>query len=177
MILHHDGSAILAQAREGLRQVELCIEDEQLLARARLLIRLLAPTRTGRGPKLSPGAEKVRDEMLASIERIRAHAGRPEVMELDAGFIAFLVPAVMRLVDQSRRAHPRHVEQAWAAIHAEIESYRMRMVDLVSAAQDDAGIGTIRARLAAAGFTAIRHEPLYYGPETLLGWSLTAGRG
>jgi SAM-dependent methyltransferase len=179
LILHHEGSAILAQAREGLRQVELCVEDEQLLARARLLIKLLAsvkPAKDARGPKLSPGAEKVRDEMLASIERIRAHAGRPEVLERDAGFIAFLVPAVMRLVDQSRRAHPRHVEQAWAAIHAEIESYRMRMVDLVSAAQDEAGIGAIRETLAAAGFTSIRHEPLYYGPETLLGWCLTARR-
>ncbi|HRP35812.1 MAG TPA: class I SAM-dependent methyltransferase [Gammaproteobacteria bacterium] len=179
MILHHADSAILSQAREGLRQVELCVERERLLAQARLLIKLLRPARrdpSGRRLVLSPGAEKVRDDMLAAVERVRAYAARPEVQTEDTGFIEFMVPAVMRLVDQSHGVDPRRVQQAMAGLAGEIEAYRRRMTDLVSASRSRADMELVRAQLADAAFADIQLEPLYYGGETLLGWALTATR-
>jgi SAM-dependent methyltransferase len=179
MILHHEDSAILSQAREGLRQVELCLEGERLLARARLLIKLLRSARRdpgGRRLLLSPGAEKVRDDMLAAVERIRAYAVRPEVRAEDTGFIEFMVPAVMRLVDRSHGVEPRRVEQAMAGLADEIEGYRRRMADLVSAARSAADMDRIRDQLADAAFVNIEREPLFYGGDTLLGWTLTATR-
>lgn len=179
MILHHADSAILSQAREGLRQVELCVEDERLLARARLLIKLLRSARrdsSGRRLVLSPGAEKVRDDMLATVERIRAYAARPEVRAEDTGFIEFMVPAVMRLVDQSYGVDPPRVEEAMAGLAGEIESYRRRMADLVSASRSSADMELIRQQLADAAFVDIERQPLFYGGDTLLGWALTATR-
>lgn len=179
MILHHADSAILSQAREGLRQVRLCVEEERLLARARLLIKLLRSARrdpSGRRLVLSPGAEKVRDEMLAAVERVRAYAIRPEVRAEDTGFIEFMVPAVMRLVDQSHGVDPRRVEQAMAGLAGEIDSYRRRMADLVSASRSGADMERLRAQLADAAFVDIECEPLFYGGDTLLGWALTATR-
>lgn len=179
MILHHEHSAILSQAREGLRQVELCVTSERLLKRARLLVKLLRSARpdpSGRRLALSPGAGKVRDDMLAAVERIREYALRPEVRAEDTGFLEFMVPAVMRLVDQSHGVEPRRVEQAMAGLEDEIESYRRRMADLVLAARTAADMERIRDQLADAAFVDIEHQPLYYGGDTLLGWALTATR-
>lgn len=179
MVLHHEASAILDQAREGLAQVALCVEQEQLLSTARRLIKLLGaarPAKNGRSPALSPGAAKVRDEMLASIERIRARAAHPAAQAADTGFIEFVVPAVTRLVDQSRGQDPQRINQAMNGIRAEIDQYRLRMADLVSAARTAAGMDLIRDQLAAAGFAGIERKPLIYSGDTLLGWTLVAVR-
>lgn len=179
MILHHEESAILDQAREGLAQVALCVEQEQLLSTARRLIKLLGPARPakdGRTLALSPGAAKVRDEMLASIERIRARAADPAAQAADTGFLEFMVPAVMRLVDQSRGQVPQRVNQAMRGIRAEIDQYRLRMADLVSAARTAAGMDLICAQLTSAGFTETERKPLIYSDDTLLGWTLVAVR-
>lgn len=179
MILHHADSAILSQAREGLRQVQLCVDGERLLARARLLIKLLRSARRDPGGRrliLSPGAEKARDDMLAAIQRIREYAARPEVQAEDTGFLEFMVPAVMRLVDQSHGAAPHRVEQAMAGLADEIESYRRRMSDLASAARSGTDMDLIEEQLADAAFADIVREPLFYGGDTLLGWALTATR-
>ena len=177
MILHHEKSAILDQAREGLVQVDLCIEQERLPALARRLIKLLPSMEQAarRNVPLSPGARKLRDQMLESVERLKIHASRPEVRDADAGFIEFLVPTLMRLVDRSRTLIPGAVDLAWEAIWDEINSYRLRMADLVSAARGEDGMATIRARLEAAGFRDLRTGRLEYG-ERLLGWTLEAGR-
>jgi SAM-dependent methyltransferase len=177
MILHHAQSAILDQAREGLVQVGLCVEQERLPALARRLIKLLPSMERAaeRNVPLSPGARKLRDQMLQSVERLKLHALRPEVRAADAGFIEFLVPTLMRLVDQSRALAPGAVELAWKAIWGEIDSYRLRMADLVSAARSEDGMATIREQLEAAGFGEARTGRLEYG-DRLLGWTLEAGR-
>jgi SAM-dependent methyltransferase len=179
MILHHQGSGILSQAREGLRQVELCIEREPFLSLARRLAKLLPGLKAGpgnRGLQWSPGALKVREELFAVAARLETYARRPEVRAEDAGFIEFMLPSVMRLVEQARALDPQQLEAAWAALAAEAETYRLRMSDLVFAALDEAAMARVQVELAAAGFANITAAPMQYRRSTLLGWSLTADK-
>ena len=177
MILHHHGSAILSQAREGLRQVELCTEREPFLPLARRLAKLLRglkPAPGNRGVQWSPGALKVREDLVAVAARLESYARRPEVRAEDAGFIEFMLPSVMRLVEQARGLDPRQVEAAWATLGAEAETYRLRMSDLASAALDEAAMARVQEELAAAGFANISAVPLRYRRAILMGWALTA---
>jgi SAM-dependent methyltransferase len=177
MILHHRDSAILVQAREGLRQVELCLEETRLVPLARRMTKLFRGLRPGRQAgslNWSPGALKVRAELLAAAERLERHARQPEVRAADAGFIEFLLPSVMRLVEQSRTLQPAQLEAAWAGIEREVDTYRRRMVDLASAARDEGGMAGIRDQLAAAGLADVRLEAFSYGDRLLLGWALSA---
>ncbi len=180
MILHHEESAILAQAREGLRQVTLCLEEERFLALTRRMLKLFRGLKPGQGPaglNWSPGALKVREELNSAAARLEQYARRPEVRAADAGFIEFLVPSGLRLLEQGRSLEPHAIEAAWAAIEAEVAAYRLRMADLVSAALGAAGMERIRDELAAAGFEGISLQPFNYGDSTLLGWALTAENG
>lgn len=180
MILHHQDSAILAQAREGLRQVALCLEEEAFVRLAQRMVKLFRalPPGTGDGGlNWSPGALKLRDELHAAGVRLQRYAQQPEVRALDSGFIEFLLPTVMQLVERSRTLEPGVINTAWTDIEREAESYRLRMADLVSAACDEADMARIGEQLAAAGFSGIVLEPFSYKGSTLLGWSLAATRG
>lgn len=179
MILHHEDSAILSQAREGLAQVALCLQQENLLDQARRMIKLFRALKPGRGRgglNWSPGALKVREDLVAAAARLERHARQPEVRAKDAGFIEFLLPSVMRLLEQSRGLEPRVIEEALAAMEREAESYRLRMADLASAARNQAGMQQICTELAQAGLEAISLAPLHYKRHILLGWALTAQR-
>jgi len=179
MILHHQDSAILLQAREGLAQVALCLQHEKLLDQARRMIKLFRALKPGQGRgglNWSPGALKLREDLVASAGRLERHARQPEARARDAGFIEFLLPSVMRLLEQSRGLEPRVIEEALAAMEQEADSYRLRMADLVSAARDEAGMQQIRTELAQAGLEAVSLEPFVYKTHTLLGWALTAQR-
>ena len=179
MIVHHHESAILAQAREGLRQVALCLEEEGFVRLAQRMIKLFRglPPGTGDGGlNWSPGALKLREELHAAGMRLQRYARQPEVRALDSGFIEFLLPTVMQLVERSRTLEPGVIEGAWTDIEREAESYRLRMADLVSAARDEAGMARIQAQLEAAGFSAVAFQPFSYKDSVLLGWSLEATR-
>ncbi|MCE2462274.1 MAG: hypothetical protein J4F38_16065 [Pseudomonadales bacterium] len=47
-------------------------------------------------------------------------------------------------------------------VNAETDSYRQRMRDLISAAQDDAEITDLADRLVAAGFRIDRNQPFVF---------------
>jgi SAM-dependent methyltransferase len=177
MITHHDQSAILAQAREGLAQVAMCLEQERFVHLARRMVKLFRGLKPGRqrgGLNWTPGAVKVREELMAAAGRLERHARDPEVQRKDAGFIEFVVPGVLRLLEQSRALSPQQLDQAWGEIEAEAETYRLRMADLVSAARSQAGMEEICDQLAAAGLVEAAFAPLSYRGGTLLGWTLTA---
>ena len=180
MIVHHADSAILRQAREGLAQVAFCLEQERFLHLAERMVKLfraLKPGGTGPGGlHWSPGAVKVRESLLDAAERIERRAQTPAAREADAGFIEFLLPSVMQLVERSREPDAKTLERALAGLRAEAETYRLRMADLTSAAQDAAGIERISGEFANAGFQNIDLSPLHYGGAMLLGWKLTANR-
>lgn len=179
MVLHHDDSAILSQAREGLAQVALCLQQEKLLDQARRMIRLFRALKPGEGRgglNWSPGALKVREDLLASAGRLERHARQPEARAKDAGFIEFMLPSVMRLLEQSRGLEPQMIEEALAGMEREAESYRLRMADLVSAARSEAGMQQICTELVQAGLRATSLAPLNYKTRTLLGWALTGQR-
>lgn len=177
MITHHDQSAILAQAREGLAQVAMCLEQERFVHLARRMVKLFRGLKPGRQHgrlNWTPGAVKVREELMAAAGRLERHARDPEVQRKDAGFIEFVVPGVLRLLEQSRALSLQRLEQAWGEIEAEAETYRLRMADLVSAARSQAGMEEICSQLAAAGLVEATFAPLSYRGGTLLGWTLTA---
>ena len=180
MILHHAESAILAQAREGLAQVRFCIEEEGLVDLAKRMVKLfraLKPGGTGPGRlHWSPGALKVRESLMATAGRIEQRARTPEAQAADAGFIEFLLPSVMQIVERSRGAGDKAVERAWTGLSAEVETYRLRMADLVSAALDADDIERVAGELRDAGFNDVTVGPLHYRGATLLGWTLTARR-
>ena len=179
MIVHHDGSAILSQAREGLRQVAMCVEEEgfaRLGRRMTKLFRGLKPGAQRGGVKWTPGAIKVREALMTAAGRLERHARQPEVQREDAGFIEFFVPAVLRLLEQSRTLSEADLERAWGEIEAEAAAYRLRMSDLVSAARDEAGMAALRGELEAAGLAGLDIGPLRYRGDTLLGWTLAAHR-
>ena len=177
MVVHHDQSAILAQAKEGLAQVAMCLNEERFVRLAPRMVKLFRGLKPGRqrgGLAWTPGAEKVRDELMAAAGRLERHARQPEAQRKDAGFIEFMVPAVLQLLERSRALSPQQLEQAWREIEAEAETYRLRMADLVSAARSEAGIAELGGQLAAAGMENVAVAPLSYGGGTLLGWTLTA---
>ena len=179
MIVHHADSAILSQAREGLRQVAMCVADERFLHLGRRMTKLFRSLKPGRqrgGLSWTPGAMKVREELMAAAARLERHARRPEVLREDAGFLEFVVPAVLRLLEQARRLSPADVERAWSEIEAEAEAYRLRMSDLVSAARDEAGMAQMQGEMAAAGLVGAAVAPLRYRGDTLLGWTLVGRR-
>lgn len=179
MIVHHDDSAILTQAREGLRQHHLCFEEERFVYLARKMIKIFRGLKTGRqrgGVHWTPGAIKVREQLMGAAGRLQQHAQRPEVRREDAGFLEFMVPSVLRLLEQSRAIAPAAVEQAWAEIEGEAEAYRRRMADLVSAACGERDMARIEAELGAAGLAGLARAPLYYRGDLLLGWTLEGSK-
>lgn len=176
VIAHHDRSAILSQAREGLRQVTLCMDEERLTRLGRLMSKLIRGLKPGsqRGRvKWTPGAIKVREDLRAAAARLERHARLPDVRREDAGFIEFAVPAVLRLVEQSRAIAAADLEQAWGAIDAEAEAYRLRMSDLVSAAWAEDDLARVRREMAAVGLEDPATGALWYKGDILLGWTLT----
>jgi ubiquinone/menaquinone biosynthesis C-methylase UbiE len=175
MIIHHDESAILSQAREGLRQHRLCFEQERFVYLARKMIKIFRGLKTGPqrgGVHWTPGAIKVREELMGAAQRLQQYARRPEVRREDAGFLEFMVPSVLRLLEQSRALSPVAVEQAWSEIEGEAEAYRLRMADLVSAACGEQDMARLEAELGAAGLTDLARAPLVYRADLLLGWTL-----
>ncbi|NHA13520.1 class I SAM-dependent methyltransferase [Thioalkalivibrio sp. XN279] len=179
MIVHHADSAILSQAREGLRQVSMCVAEERFLRLGRRMTKLFRGLKPGPqrgGLNWTPGAVKVREELMAAAARLERHARRPEVLQEDAGFLEFVVPAVLRLLEQARGSSPANLERAWGEIEGEAEAYRLRMSDLVSAARDEAGMAQVQAEMEAAGLAPPAAAPLRYRGETLLGWTLVTHR-
>lgn len=179
MVLHHDASAILAQAREGLHQLRLCVEDERFLYLARRMIKLFRGLKPGQqrgGVRWTPGAIRLREELMAAAARLEQHARLPEARRADAGFLEFIVPGVLRLLEQSRALSPAALEQAWGEIEGEAEAYRLRMSDLVSAACSERDMERIGAEFAAAHLEHATWQPLRYRGELLLGWTLEAVR-
>lgn len=177
MIVHHHESAILSQARAGLRQVAMCMDEEgftRLGRRMTKLFRGLKPGAQRGGVKWTPGAVKVREALMAAAARLERHARLPEVRRDDAGFIEFLVPAVLQLLEQARVLSPQDLERAWSEIEGEAEAYRLRMSDLVAAARDEAGMAGMRREMQAAGLAEPAVGPLRYRGDTLLGWTLVA---
>lgn len=180
MILHHAESAILRQAREGLAQLSYCIEEERLIhlaERSVKLFRALKPGGPGPGGlHWSPGAIKMQDTLLAAAKRIEQRGKTAAALAADAGFIEFLLPSVMQLVERCRTLDEKSLQSAWASLSGEVETYRLRMADLSSAALDAAGIERIADELKAAGFDDLCWHPLHYRDSLLLGWTLTARR-
>jgi SAM-dependent methyltransferase len=179
MIVHHADSAILSQAREGLRQVAMCVAEERFMRLGRRMTKLFRGLKPGPqrgGLNWTPGAMKVREELMAAAARLERHARRPEVQREDAGFLEFVVPAVLRLLEQARGLSPANLERAWGEIEGEAEAYRLRMSDLVSAARDEAGMAQGQGEMAAAGLAGVAMAPLRYRGDTLLGWTLVAHR-
>lgn len=180
MILHNADSAILRQAREGLAQVSYCLEEQRLVHLAERMVKLFRALKPGgSGPgglHWSPGALKVRESFMDAAERVGQRAKTPAAREADAGFIEFLLPSVMQIVERSREPDAETLERAWAGLHAEVETYRLRMADLTSAALDAQGIERVSRELAEAGFENIEVRPLHYRATTLLGWTLTSNR-
>ncbi|NGP52964.1 class I SAM-dependent methyltransferase [Thioalkalivibrio sp. XN8] len=177
MVIHHDGSAILSQAREGLAQVRMCLEEERFLYLGRRMIKLFRGLKPGPqrgGVQWTPGAIRLREELMAAAARLQQHARRPEVRRADAGFLEFIVPAVLKLLEQSRALSPAALEQAWGEIEGEAEAYRLRMADLVSAACSERDMARIGTEFAAAGLEDAAWVPLLYRGELLLGWTLAA---
>jgi SAM-dependent methyltransferase len=179
MIVHHADSAILSQAREGLRQVAMCVTEERFLRLGRRMTKLFRGLKPGAqrgGLNWTPGAMKVREELMAAAARLERHARRPEVLREDAGFLEFVVPAVLRLLEQARGLSAADLERAWSEIEGEAEAYRLRMSDLVSAARDDADMVQVQDEMEAAGLAGLAAEPLRYRGDMLLGWTLVAHR-
>lgn len=177
MILHHDQSAILAQAREGLTQVQLCLDEERFVYLARRMIKLYRGLKSGVQPgsvQWTPGALKLREELMAAASRLQGHARRPDVRQVDAGYLDFMLPSVLRLVEQCRTLSDATLEQAWGDIEAETDAYRLRMADLVSAARSERDMARIGADFAMAGLAEASWTAFRYRADLLLGWTLAA---
>ncbi|MEL7373866.1 MAG: class I SAM-dependent methyltransferase, partial [Pseudomonadota bacterium] len=117
MILHHSDSAILQQAQEGLAQLDFCINKTDFVRlgqRMAKLFRGLKPGGTGPG-KLhwSPGAIKIRESLLDTAERVQKRGETPTARATDAGFIEFLLPSVMQIVERSRQTDDASLARVW----------------------------------------------------------------
>ncbi len=159
-MVHHADSAIVRQAKDGLEQVALC-EQSGLQGLIRKLHQRLdwlkRESRDATGDQRAIALRTEINEQLAKLNRESARFGDPGPMTL--------------FIRQSMSTFDPSVVEGWSADRkltmlqdaaAETQAYRLRMLDLVSCALDDAEVDALVSKLADAGFTVEQSQPFVF---------------
>ena len=165
-MIHHDDSAIVRQARDGMAQILACEGSGLHAALGDLLGRL--------DELAAQGGDAADDErakaLRTAINRILAGLNQRGRQYGDPGQIVYYVENSMATFNPQvsggmslaeRRAMLRHVA-------AESAAYKERMRDLISAALDDAAIERLAGQLRSAGFRNRRQRSIRLRGRALL---------
>jgi len=164
-VLHHASSIVARNARESLRHAQELEERAGAFADLRDYV----------------AAERSDPSQAALIharmtERMQ-HLHRLASQSTGSTLLAGVLPALARLFELRRTLSPVQFDAAFAGAHQAFKAAESRLVDLVSAAIDEAGIHTIAAQARAAGFEDIHHAPVWEDEKTLVGWGLDMRAG
>ena len=174
LITHHANSVVVREAREGLQQHRLCLNQEQLLSKARRVVDAMAATDSDFEKRLlkhDTRAEQLRRKLNASVERVRQHAGQFSDPGNGIGFILQGLGSVFAagLDASQRRETIRRLKESCA-------SYQRRMEDLLAATPDTEQFDRMLDHLRSAGLAIDGWFPLVYRGEALMGWAVAGNK-
>lgn len=156
-MIHHADSAIVRQAKDGVEQIVVCAESGLHDAIRALHTQLDKLASRGKDPQQD---ERAKVQRTAINEHLSA-LNRESTRFRDPGQIVYYVENSMATFNPTVSGG-MSVDEKLAMLRqvsAETDAYRQRMRDLISAAQDDAAINDLVARLAASGFRIDKNQP------------------
>ncbi|WP_456372111.1 class I SAM-dependent methyltransferase, partial [Thiolapillus sp.] len=163
-MIHHENSAILAQAREALAQIKRC--DKSAVAEtATALVKL--QQRLAREGKLSAAeqqhAKQLHQALSHSLEKLRRYAQQLK----DPSHVRMFTQSIMLLFDRrnARSITPEQRLQTIQRLMAENQSYKQRMKDLRSAAYSPADFRKLEKNLKQLGFSEPSVQPQEYAGQ------------
>jgi len=173
LILHHSGSAVIELARDGLAQVQFCLQKEELDKRVTALVKVVGNARSAeerQALKGNPKAERLRQKLNASLARITDRAERYRDPE---GFIGVMVPNLTKVFGEYKDASLAQKLRYIGDVRAAFDAFRERMADLASASLSPADFDVLATELTRVGFVIAEHGLLHYRGD-LMGWTLEA---
>lgn len=173
LILHHDESRVVELARDGLAQVQFCLQKEELDKRVVALVKVVGDARDAaarQALKNNPKAERLRQKLNASLARITERAKQYQDPE---GFIGVMVPRFTKVFGEYKDASMAQKLQFLRETRGAFDAFRERMADLGSAALSPQAFDALVAQLERAGFEIETRGPMRYRGD-LMGWALEA---
>jgi SAM-dependent methyltransferase len=173
LILHHCESAVITLARDGLAQVQLCLQQEKIDERVVALLEVVGNARTAQerqALKGNPKAERLREQLNEALGRIvdRArHYRDPE------GFIGVMLPNLMKVFGAYKDASLAQKLSYVAGVRAAFDAFRERMADLANASLAPVDFEALLTAFTTAGCVVEERGVLHYSGD-LMGWTLEA---
>lgn len=164
LVMHHPESAVMARARESLRQTRICLEEENLDRKVAAAIR----AEYGADPRRA-AADEGRAELKRSLERLERRLAGRDASQLRA-ITGNYLRAVEEFQDRTEAERLAFVEQTSEALAA----YVARLEAMAAAALDDEAYAGFLDQLAEAGFSGIRTGILRHDNGTLIGRTVEA---
>ncbi|MDH3419947.1 MAG: class I SAM-dependent methyltransferase [Gammaproteobacteria bacterium] len=171
LILHHVGSTVVEHAREGLDQVQFCLQKEEIDKRVAALVTVMGEAVTPeqrRALKSNRKAESLRKKLNASLTRIKQRSQKYTDPE---GFMGVMVPNLLKVFSDYKEAGTAQKLKHIRDVRAAFDAYRERMADLAGAALSPAMVDALVERFEAAGFVVEKRGSLHY-KGSLMGWTL-----
>lgn len=171
-IVHTEQSAVVAQARDGIRQARLCLKADVAGTAKRMVALLERLRRDGKDPAQVPESEALRRELNNKAGQLEGHKGKFS----DPSQIAFYVANCFApFSNQAKQISYSERLQAVDAATVQTEAYLDRMQDLVDVAAQAKKIGRLSELLNDAGFKHLEQAPFHF-EGVLFGHSLVARR-
>jgi len=175
LIVHHSESTVVDHAREGLDQVQFCLQKEEIDKRVATLTKIMGAAVTladRRALKNNPKAENLRKKLNASLTRIKQRSKRYRDPD---GFMGVMVPNLLKVFSDYRDASVAQKLKHLKDVRAAFDAYRERMADLAGAALSPAQFESLVRKCEAAGFTVEERGLVHYNGD-LMGWTLELGK-
>ena len=174
LITHHANSVVVREAREGLEQHRLCLEQERLLEKAGRVVEAMTAASSAFEQRLlrqDSKAEHLRRRLNASVERVQQQAARYSDPGNGIGYILQGLSSVFApgLSVPQRRKTIRRIRKSCTA-------YRRRMEDLLAATPSEGEFDRLLGHLRSAGIAVEGWFPLIYRGEALMGWAVAGNR-
>ncbi|BAO45242.1 class I SAM-dependent methyltransferase [Thiolapillus brandeum] len=152
-MIHHQNSAVLAQAREALAQIKRC-EKSAVAETASALVALQA--RLAKEGKLSENDQQAARQLHQSLGESLEKLNRYTRQLKDPSHVRMFTQSIMVLFDRRNagRITPSQRLQAIQRLMAENENYRQRMKDLRSAAYGEGDFLALKKSLQQQGFSS-----------------------
>lgn len=173
LILHHEGSRVVELARDGLAQVQFCLQKEELDKRVVALVRVVGDARDSSARQVlkgNPKAERLRQKLNASLARI---VERSKQYQDPEGFIGVMVPNFTKVFGEYKDASLAQKLKYLREMRGAFDAFRERMADLADAALSPQAFETLVAKLERAGFQIDERGLMRYRGD-LMGWTLVA---
>ena len=158
VMMHVEGSAIMQQAQEGVRQAMQCAKSGLLEQVEKLLRAIDGLTETGADPATDDKCEKLRHTTNNITEKL--HAAQSQYK--DPGQIAYYLTNAMSLFNKQQFGD-LGLDEKLKLLHTiqpETDTYMQRMRDMISAALNEKEISAIETALEAKGITIEKSEAI-----------------